>query len=107
MSRATTTKRYANIATIAAVVALLAFTPKPELIHYKSANLVSEAIYWDGFGQSGMLSDAKAAYIKLDYQTNHLHICHDTDSDTGRRYCQEFVVIKNEGLAGAIAHLLR
>ena len=106
MSRATT-KLYANIATIAAVIALLAFIPKPELIQYKSANLVSEAIYWDGFGQSGMLSDARAPYIKLDYQTNHLYICHETNSETERRFCQEFVVIKNDGLAGAIAHLLR
>ena len=97
---------------VAGATILLLFTiiPKPELIQYKSANIVSEAVYWDGFGESGSLSDAHASFVKLDYETNHLHICYSLENVQNKMQpsnCQEFVVIQNDGYIGAMLHLMR
>lgn len=94
------------------VVLSIAFMviPKPELIRYKSANIVSEAIYWDGLGRSGTLSDADASFIKLDYETNHLHICYGLDEneyEINPSSCQEYNVIENRGFSGAISKMLK
>lgn len=89
---------------------VLLLVPKPELIRYKSANIVSEAVYWDGLGRSGMLSDAHANFVKLDYETNHLHICYGIENenpDLNSSSCQVYKVIENRGFSGAIAHFLK
>ncbi len=88
-------------------ILLLGFVlvPKPQLIKYKSASIISEAIYWDGFGSSGMLSDANASFVKLDNQTSHLHICYGLGEEKSN--CQEYKVLENRGFSGAIGHLLK
>lgn len=88
-------------------ILLLGFisVPKPQLIKYKSASIVSEAIYWDGFGASGMLSDADASFIKLDKETSHLHICYGLGEEKSN--CQEYKVLENRGFSGAIGHFLK
>lgn len=83
-------------------VAIFAFiaTPKPQLLQYEKANIVSEAIYWEGFGNSGVLSDANASFVKLDTDTDHLHICYGTPSDISN--CQIYKVVRNKGFFGAL-----
>lgn len=91
----------------AGIILLLGFSffPKPQLIKYKSANIVSEAVYWQGFGRSGSLSDANASFVLMDEETNHLHVCYGIESD--RSNCQEYVVLENKGFTGAIGWLFR
>ena len=91
----------------AAVIAMLVFIaiPKPQLLQYENANIVSEAIYWDGFGSSGILSDANASFVKLDTDTNHLHICYGTPSNISN--CQIYNVIHNKGFVGALHFALQ
>ena len=90
-----------------AVLAIVVFiaTPKPQLLQYENANLVSEAIYWDGFGHSGILSDANASFVKFDTDTNHLHICYGTPSHLSN--CQIYNVIRNKGFVGALYFALQ
>ena len=85
-----------------ALAAVLLFIPKPELIKYESANMVSEGVYWDGLGSSGMLFDANASFVKIDKDTNHLHICYGAKETSN---CQQYRIIENQGLAGAISRI--
>lgn len=91
------------IASIA--VATFIATPKPQLLQYEKANIVSEAVYWEGFGSSGTLSDANASFVKLDKDTEHLHICYGTPSDISN--CQIYKVVRNKGFVAALIHGLR
>lgn len=81
-------------------VVLVLFIPKPELIKYQSANIISEGIYWKGLGSgSGMLFDANASFVKIDEQSNRLHICYGKNETSN---CQQYQIIENYGFAGAI-----
>ncbi|MBE1298693.1 MAG: hypothetical protein GJ680_02115 [Alteromonadaceae bacterium] len=88
-----------NLKVIAALVlvALILFIPKPQRIKYEYANMVSESTYWDGLGGSGVLFDAKASFVRLDKDTNHLHVCHSV-TDTSN--CLKYRVIENKGFTG-------
>ncbi|GAA0353114.1 hypothetical protein GCM10009092_16820 [Bowmanella denitrificans] len=87
------------------ILLLLAATliPMPQLITYERANIVSKSIYWQGFGESGQLLDANASFVKIDKDTNNLHVCHRFErGDT----CQQYRVIETQGLTAVIRHLL-
>ena len=86
-------------------VAVFIATPKPQLLQNEKANIVSEAVYWEGFGTSGTLSDANASFVKLDKDTDHLHICYGTPSDISN--CQIYKVVRNKGFVAALFHSLR
>lgn len=97
-------KKIIRLGLVVAVVALVAvFTPKPQLLKYGSANIVSEAIYWDSFGASGVLSDANADFVKYDRETQHLHICYGKNTQAN---CQDYQVIENKGMLAAFWHWL-
>ncbi|MCY7297037.1 hypothetical protein [Alteromonas sp. a30] len=91
-----------SLITLAIVIlAIVLVVPMPQLLKYKSANIVSEAIYWDTFGQSGILSDAQADFVKYDRDTQHLHICYGKKEQTN---CQDYRVIENKGVIAALFH---
>ena len=85
------------------LVVAIVVVPKPLLLKYKSANIVSETIYWDSFGSSGMLSDANADFVKYDRETQHLHICYGKNTQSN---CQDYQVIENKGMFAALWHWL-
>lgn len=86
------------------LVSIAIVLPKPQLLRYEKANIVSEAVYWEGFGASGVLSDADASFVTLDSDTDHLHICYGTPSDI--RNCQIYQVVENKGFISALVFLL-
>ncbi len=90
-----------NIKIIAGILVVLAlvFFPKPQRITYEYANLVSEGTYWDGLWGSGVLFDAKASFVRLDKDTNHLHVCYTVKEDNN---CLRYRVIENKGFLGYI-----
>lgn len=93
-----------GLSTLAAIlIAAFVLLPKPELLKYRSANIVSEAIYWDTFGPSGVLSDSHADFIKYDRDTQHLHICYGKRENSN---CQDYQVIENKGTMAALTHWL-
>ena len=59
------------------VLVALAVVPLPKLVTYKHAGGVSSSVYWRGFGEFGQLLDSNAEFVKLDHQTQDLHICHN------------------------------
>lgn len=78
--------------------------PKPQHLVYKRAKVVSEGLYWDGFGKSGVLLDANASFVRYDTDTDHLHICYNTGGD--KDVCQQYTVIENKGLFSAVIYLI-
>lgn len=80
------------------VLAILLF-PKPQQITYEYANIVSEGTYWDGLIGSGMLFDSSASFVRLDDDTNHLHVCFSKANDN----CLRYKVLENRGFGGYIA----
>ncbi|MDF2178235.1 hypothetical protein P2G88_08215 [Aliiglaciecola sp. CAU 1673] len=75
----------------------------PQLITYERANVVSKSVYWRGFGESGMLLDADASFVKIDPATQYLHVCHQFE-DVGS--CQQYRILHSEGPLAVVRHLL-
>lgn len=89
-----------GLVALGVIIGLVIF-PKPQLLKYESASIVSEAVYWDSFGSSGVLSDANADFVKYDRETQHLHICYGKSEQSN---CQDYQVVENKGMFAALWH---
>ncbi|TDF38611.1 hypothetical protein EYS14_13200 [Alteromonadaceae bacterium M269] len=84
------------------IVVALIIVPLPKLITYKHGNGVSSSIYWRGFGEYGQLLDSNAEFVKLDMQTQHLHICHNLETGI---HCQPFKIVEVGGPFSVLSQL--
>lgn len=82
-----------------ALLFLLIIFPKPQRITYEYANMVSVGTYWDGLFGPGVLFDSNAKFVRLDEDTEHLHVCYAKENDN----CLRYKVIKNTGFGGYIS----
>ncbi|GAB3034449.1 hypothetical protein [Bowmanella dokdonensis] len=93
----------AGIGLILFLLVFLMLVPTPKLITYERSNVVSKGVYWRGFGESGMLLDANASFVKIDPSTQYLHVCYEFEKGDS---CQQYRVIETQGLLAVIRHLL-
>lgn len=85
------------------IVGVWVFIPFPRLITYERSNVVSTGVYWRGFGESGQLLDAQASYVKIDDDTDHLHVCYKFENLDS---CQQYQILQSKGLLSVVMHLL-
>lgn len=85
-----------KVALVGIVLLLLLLFPKPQLIRYEYANMVSESIYWDGLYGPAQLLDSNAKFVSLDEDTDHLHVCFNKENDN----CLRYKIIENKGFGG-------
>lgn len=90
---------YLKLAAVAVLLALVVLFPKPQRITYEYANMVSKGTYWDGLFGPGMLLDSNAKFVRLDEDTEHLHVCYSQENDN----CLRYKVIDNSGFSGYVA----
>ncbi|MCC2605456.1 hypothetical protein [Planctobacterium marinum] len=81
------------------ILFLLVIFPKPQRITYEYANMVTVGTYWDGLFGPGVLFDSNAKFVRLDEDTEHLHVCFARENDN----CLRYKVIKNTGFGGYIS----
>lgn len=87
-----------KLASAALLLVLVIIFPKPQRITYEYANMVSTGTYWDGLFGPGMLLDSNAKFVRLDEDTEHLHVCYSQENDN----CLRYKVIDNTGFGGYI-----
>jgi hypothetical protein len=83
------------------IIVALIVVPLPKLITYQQGQGVSKSVFWRGFGEFGQLLDSTADFVKLDEQTQHLHICHSLSTGV---QCQPFKVVQIQGPIAALSH---
>lgn len=93
------TATHAKLVGGAVLLVLILIFPKPQRITYEYANMVSQGTYWDGLFGPGMLLDSNAKFVRLDEDTEHLHVCYAKENDN----CLRYKVIENSGFGGYIA----
>lgn len=90
-----------KLAGVGVLLLLIIMFPKPQRITYEYANMVSQGTYWDGLFGPGILFDSNAKFVRLDEDTEHLHVCFNQENDN----CLRYKVIENEGFGGYIASM--
>lgn len=88
-----------KLAAVCLFMLAIVIFPKPQRITYEYASMVSEGTYWDGLFGSGVLFDSNAKFVRLDEDTDHLHVCFNPENDN----CLRYKVIENKGFVGYIA----
>ena len=101
-----TTKAKWGLYSLTILIILLAvaliIVPLPKLITYNQGQGVSKSVYWRGFGEYGQLLDSNAEYVKLNRDTQRLHICHKLTTGV---QCQPFKIVDIQGPIAALSHL--
>ena len=99
----TKTQTLTGISLIFSLLLFFTLVPMPQLVTYERSNVVSKGVYWRGLGESGMLLDANASFVKIDPDTQYLHVCYEFENGDS---CQQYRVIETQGLVAVIRHLL-